>query len=237
MVLDATYCYVIAGSRPVEGWDWNCCCMSRSYHGSSHPIVTLDGNSEGTRAGKEGRVNVYYRMPIGPCCILCGASHRSVGSPFPMLQFRILLCSSFLKKRSTAYFVSHIPLNFLSGIMDSSNFSSSFMRTFLLFPSPMTRRVLPHPKSSMHQKEYTGKKKLYTGYLCQTQVRFIHRTYEGHEDIRKKVDNHPSYQHELALDDEDDSLQTVRSSQHDDGNERERSAARRYSDEQVHQLP
>lgn len=59
----------------------------------------------------------------------------------------------------------HVPLNFFMGIIESSNFSSSFMMTFLLPPSPITRRVLPQLKSSMHQKEYMGNRKLQTGYL------------------------------------------------------------------------
>lgn len=64
--------------------------------------------------------------------------------------------------------VDNVPLNFLSGIIESTNFSSSFMMTFLLLPSPMTRRVLPQLESSMHHNEYKGRKKLYTGYLCES---------------------------------------------------------------------
>ena len=45
------------------------------------------------------------------------------------------------------------PLNFLSGIIESSNFSSSFMSTFFSLPSPTTTRVLPQLNSSIHQKE------------------------------------------------------------------------------------
>ena len=60
------------------------------------------------------------------------------------------------------------PLNFLRGIMDSSNLSSSLTIIFLSLPSPMTKRVLPQPNSSIHQKEYIGRKKLYTGYLIES---------------------------------------------------------------------
>ena len=99
--------------------------------------------------------------------------HRSSGSArgnlSPMLRLRILYYilathPDIILKQKNA------PLNFLSGIIESSNLSSSFMMTFLLLPSPITRRVLPQLKSSMHQNEYIGRKKLYTGYLKERQV-------------------------------------------------------------------
>ena len=90
--------------------------------------------------------------------------------------------------------------------MDSSYFSSSFMMTFLLLPSPMTRRVLPQEKSSMHQKAYMGRKKLYTGYL-QNAFEHAEMTQKPSKvDLREKVDNHPTDEHELAPEQEDDSL-------------------------------
>ena len=51
------------------------------------------------------------------------------------------------------------------------HFSSSFMITFLLLPSPITRRMLPQLKLSIRQKEYTGRKKLYTRYLKRSEIR------------------------------------------------------------------
>jgi hypothetical protein len=57
------------------------------------------------------------------------------------------------------------PLNFSRGIIGSPHFSPPFMMTFLLLPSLTARCVLPQLKPSVRQKEYTGRKKLHTGYL------------------------------------------------------------------------
>lgn len=45
------------------------------------------------------------------------------------------------------------PLNFLSGIIESSKYSSSGIWMILSLPSPTTTRVLPQLKSSMDQNE------------------------------------------------------------------------------------
>jgi hypothetical protein len=79
----------------------------------------------------------------------------NVETLFPMLRPRTLQIG-VSSINSNAH--NTVPLNFLSGIMDSSNFSSSATTTFLLFPSPITTRVFPQEKSSMHQNEYMGRK-------------------------------------------------------------------------------
>lgn len=73
-------------------------------------------------------------------------------------------------------------------------------------------------------------------------------------NARKKINNHPSNKHELALDDEDESLettmsggptkkqsiktdlQTIRNSQHDQGNRRQSSCTGSDNDDKVKKL-
>jgi hypothetical protein len=55
-------------------------------------------------------------------------------------------------------------------------------------------------------------------------------------NVRKKVDNHPTYKHELALDDKHERLQTVDRRNHDNGNKRESCFAGSNGDNEVSQL-
>ena len=128
----------------------SCGSTSRSCRGSSRPIVMLADNCAVSLSLNVHVIEAWLAqcdnsLPLNDACL------------FPRLLPRILQGSvRWLGSLS----IQAVPLNFLRGIMDSSNFSSSLIITFLLDPSPMTRRVLPHPKSSMHPKEYTGSKKL-----------------------------------------------------------------------------
>lgn len=99
-------------------------------------VATLLVNGE-ARAGNA----VYYRNQY----------HLNGESGYPMLLPRILEIGNPFSRVQKKENRNNLPLNFLRGIIESSNFSSSFMRTFLLLPSPMTRRVFPQLKSSMHQ--------------------------------------------------------------------------------------
>jgi len=178
--------------------------------------------------------------------------HRSDEYQFPKPQPHILQTGEIERKIMIIDIVD-VPLNFLRGIMESSNFSSSLMITFLSLPSPITKRVLPQPNSSIHQKEYIGRKKLYTGYLIK-QSDVVRQRGLTVRDARKKIDNHPTDEHEFSLDDEDDRLtdilidihkkqkdqtthlQTVSHCQHDNSNLGERRRMYGYRDDQVHQL-
>ena len=55
-------------------------------------------------------------------------------------------------------------------------------------------------------------------------------------DLRDDVDDHPTDEHELPLDDEDECLQTVDGGQHDDGDDWQRGLVQSDNDDQVDQL-
>lgn len=107
-----------------------------------------DGNFEKECPGESQEQEVVVYALSCEC-----KSRQSVAMLSPKSQLRILKEFKILSRLVMTDKRIHIPLNFLSGIMESSYLSSSFTITFLLLPSPMTRRVLPQLKSSMHQRE------------------------------------------------------------------------------------
>ena len=91
-----------------------------------------------------------------------------------------------------------------------------------------------------------------TGYLIASQVSEVVLYNNGTENPRKEIHDHPSYKHELALDDEDESgttvsmvqpinmtntnLQAICNTQHDQGDRRQCSRTSSDNDDKVNKI-
>ena len=162
VALDAHYakgCCAKVDYHQDADWDLSCCYTSGWCHDNNRQTEKLGDTDEAILLEI-----VVHENAIETCShIQC---HRSDECQFPKPQPHIL--QTIILRYNELMEHVDAPLNFLRGIMESSNLSSSLTMIFLSLPSPITKRVLPQPNSSIHQKEYIGRKKLYTGYLIES---------------------------------------------------------------------
>lgn len=88
-------------------------------------------------------------------------------------------------------------------------------------------------KSSKCQKEYRGRKKEYTLYRAEFRFRIYKQVVEYYIRVGENIDDEPADELPLPFEEEDDRLQTIHSTQHDQRNERRRGS---FSGDRYYQI-